>query len=194
MSIDAVTPVVPPPVAVAEDEPQSAGTEAVATVESTKDALVERIAVLWTDNKTNRFELGKTLFELQELYAVPGHGDFLERVKGLGIPKSTAYSLIGHYKREAGLSKPETDDDDDLEEPQKSKNEKVVVHLVTADKTKWDLALDDISRIRGVNKDEAALHAVLETAERLTHPDALYQDDVLPTKPAQHEEELEELL
>ena len=33
MNINAITPVVPPPVAVAEDQPQSAGTEAVATIQ-----------------------------------------------------------------------------------------------------------------------------------------------------------------
>lgn len=90
MNTQAITPVVPPPVTVAEDQPQNPGTEAIATTNSPEDLLVQRITVLWTENTTNRFELGKTLFELQELYAVPGHGKFLERVKELGIPKSTA--------------------------------------------------------------------------------------------------------
>ncbi len=87
MTTEPITPVVPPPVAVAEDQPQSTGTEAVATTNSPEDLLVQRIAVLWNENTTNRFELGKTLFELQELHAHPGSGDFIERVKAIGISK-----------------------------------------------------------------------------------------------------------
>lgn len=194
MSTQPIMPVVPPPVSVAENQPQNPGIEAAATTNSPEDLLVRRITVLWAENTTNRFELGKTLFELQELHACPGSGDFIATVEAIGISKSTAYRLIGHYKVTAGLSQPETDDEGDEEEPQASKPQKVILHLATPQKTKWDLAIEEISKIQGLNKDEAALYAVLETAYRLTHPDALGQTDVSPAQPAQQEAELEELL
>ena len=91
--------------------------------------LKTQIVALYGDYRNRRFELGMRLIQLQEILAHPGNtklGKFIDTVKDMKIPVSTAYELIKDAKIEAkrlkqqslyGNRKDSEDCDVDLDDP-----------------------------------------------------------------------------
>jgi hypothetical protein len=75
-----------------------------------KDSLAD-VRALWKRYKAKsmafgraKLELGKRLSELQKEKAHPGNGNFVEYVREqVGIPTSTTYRLLDHFKRISGI-------------------------------------------------------------------------------------------
>ncbi len=75
------------------------------------EAKKEQIRGLWadnqkvqTENKKNRYELGKALDELHALRAHHGNGTYDRDVEALGIPKPTAWRIRNYYSELAGFT------------------------------------------------------------------------------------------
>ncbi len=80
------------------------------------ELLWQKFVELLKEHDRSRFELGKVLYELQELYAKPGRGTFISKVESLGLCRSTAYRYVNLYLDKAGMgpNSPTVMNDDDI--------------------------------------------------------------------------------
>lgn len=67
------------------------------------EPLWQRLAQLLEERKKNRFERGKILHELNELYALPGHGTFCKKIETMGVAIATAYRWMNEYREQVGI-------------------------------------------------------------------------------------------
>ncbi len=88
-------PVMPPiPVAVAALQAADLKAEKAEKIAGLKATVRE----LWASGKADRVKTGHTLSLLQDELANPGHGTFLQAVRELGIPLSSAYAYMAEFK------------------------------------------------------------------------------------------------
>jgi hypothetical protein len=80
------------------------------------EPLWQKFVELLKEHDRSRFELGKVLYELQELYAKPGRGTFISKVESRGLCRSTAYRYLNFYRDKAGMgpNSPTVMNDDDI--------------------------------------------------------------------------------
>ena len=67
--------------------------------EELRAKLKDQIFSIWSNNKADKYNLGKHLATLQELHAKPGQGTFMQDLEELDIPRNTAYQRIKFFKK-----------------------------------------------------------------------------------------------
>src|SRR6266536_5422490 len=80
------------------------------------EPLWTRLTLLLEERDDNRYQRGKVLNELNELYAEHGVGTFCSRLAVMEVATTSAYRWIDYYRKRAGLPplgarKFEADDD-----------------------------------------------------------------------------------
>jgi hypothetical protein len=96
------TPELLPPVSAPDDAQNPVHANAVDP--DGVEPLWEQIAVLVTERKRNRFEIGKLLEELHGRYAQHGYGTYTARAAAICGSRQTAHRWRVLYRQEAGLA------------------------------------------------------------------------------------------
>lgn len=82
------------------------------------EPLWQELSTLFSALNRDRLSCGRILHELNERYAVPGHGSFCKRVMALGFFKNiqTAYNWMNLYRKHAGITPPKPFEESEIEE------------------------------------------------------------------------------